>query len=437
MKIGDVWATRDDGALLVYDADDKYGRALGHIRLDDKDYSQRPVMALLARGGWKIGTTKPVTAGGDSWRWQLRDKNGKWIEMGSEVRWLARGLYKQGIVIGSPNPGIANVREHITQLVRDIPSNRLEVVRSAENVLERVIEDRQTKSWGELDLQQEPALVDLVGRAKAGDIRLTGWSSGSGPETLVPDEVRNLIDDYARLHREARTSDTTRQELQKKLEARLIPLGMTTEDIQHLMVALTLRLSDGEYRDKFWAEHQNYIEYDRFKRMRAGNVAIRIPQTALQGILEQGRYKSQFETGRSRGTYSPKLRTEVELDILGLHPSLDPAERPVYGYAYTGNPMSESDPDIAEVGNYGDVALLLKSEARARTTMTVGDSLGGGATPIPMTGDVSKRQIADAITYGGRAVYSRLDKHTGMVRDESPGSSGAARDADRGWGHGG
>ena len=81
-----------------------------------------------------------LLAAGDSWRWQLRDKNGKWIEMGSEVRYLIRGLYKQGIVVGSPSPGVAKVKENITNLLRDIPSNRLEVVESAARVVERVFD---------------------------------------------------------------------------------------------------------------------------------------------------------------------------------------------------------------------------------------------------------------------------------------------------------
>jgi hypothetical protein len=142
MKPGEVWATRNDGAVLIYDRDDKYGRALGHIKTKTKTYSQRPVMALMVRGGW---TVKPITAAGDSWRWQLRDSDGRWIEMGSEVKWLAKGRWKFGIVVGSPAPGVATVEEVLTAIRRDIPSARLEVVRDAADLINRVYASRDEK----------------------------------------------------------------------------------------------------------------------------------------------------------------------------------------------------------------------------------------------------------------------------------------------------
>jgi hypothetical protein len=109
------------------------------------------------------GRRRAILAAGDSWRWQLRDKNGKWIEMGSEVKWLARGRWLHGTVIGSPSPGIATVEELLTKIQRDIPSARLEVVNRAFALLEQVEQARDEKGrvdWRALDLSA-PAAVPL------------------------------------------------------------------------------------------------------------------------------------------------------------------------------------------------------------------------------------------------------------------------------------
>ena len=127
MKSGDVIAVRNDGATLLYDADDEYGRPLGRIRQGRKTYEVRPMMALLAKGGWEPAE-EPVTAAGQSWRWQLRDAEGQWLEMGSEVRWLSQGRWLNGRVIGSPSPGIATIEESGTKNLRDLPAARLEVL---------------------------------------------------------------------------------------------------------------------------------------------------------------------------------------------------------------------------------------------------------------------------------------------------------------------
>lgn len=52
-----------------------------------------------------------LTAAGNSWKWQLRDKNGRWLDMGARVRWLNRGTWKSGKVVGSPRTGFATVED--------------------------------------------------------------------------------------------------------------------------------------------------------------------------------------------------------------------------------------------------------------------------------------------------------------------------------------
>lgn len=57
------------------------------------------------------GTVSVTAAGGQSWRWQLRDRNGKWIKMNTSVEWTERGQKHRGKVIGSSKEGQATVRD--------------------------------------------------------------------------------------------------------------------------------------------------------------------------------------------------------------------------------------------------------------------------------------------------------------------------------------
>lgn len=72
-------------------------------------------------------TADVVVAGGDSWKWQLRDSKGKWVEMGAKVKWMAQGAQKSGEVVGSPKPGVATVKEDRTKQRENIASSRLTV----------------------------------------------------------------------------------------------------------------------------------------------------------------------------------------------------------------------------------------------------------------------------------------------------------------------
>jgi hypothetical protein len=46
---------------------------------------------------------------GEAWRWQLRDAEGRWVKMGDEVKWVNRGKWQRGIIIGSPKPDTVEV----------------------------------------------------------------------------------------------------------------------------------------------------------------------------------------------------------------------------------------------------------------------------------------------------------------------------------------
>ena len=124
MRKGEVVATRGD-EQLIYDGEDERGLSAGHVRRGTRNYMPpRPLIVHLEKGFWDVPDV-PVTAAGDSWRWQLRDKNGQVDRDGLGGQVAGRGRWLHGIVIGSPAPGIATVEEAFTAILHDIPSARL------------------------------------------------------------------------------------------------------------------------------------------------------------------------------------------------------------------------------------------------------------------------------------------------------------------------
>lgn len=106
----------------------------------------------------------------------------------------------------------------------------------------------------------------------------------------------------------------------------------------------------------------------------------RVPIETLEKMLGgpagngDGRFKSQFETGRSEGTLSTTLRTKVEEQSIGFNPSNDVKHRPQYGYLSHDDELKEDLVDSASF--YGEVKFKLKPSAMNRATVTGANSLG-------------------------------------------------------------
>jgi len=95
-------------------------------------------------------------------------------------------------------------------------------------------------------------------------------------------------------------------------------------------------------------------------------VSIRSGQLQAESILTDGRFKTQFEVGRSSGAFAPELRTKAERLGLGIPDNVDSAQRPIYAYFKAGRP---------QVSNYGGVEFELVDNVKDRATYTLGDSL--------------------------------------------------------------
>lgn len=97
-------------------------------------------------------------------------------------------------------------------------------------------------------------------------------------------------------------------------------------------------------------------------------ISVRAPGEAALQILEDGRFKSQFESGTSKGVFDTDIRESSEKKGLGIDRDSPVEERPIYGYVQVpGVPK--------QAGNYGAVEFQLHANVKERTTITLGDSL--------------------------------------------------------------
>lgn len=96
-------------------------------------------------------------------------------------------------------------------------------------------------------------------------------------------------------------------------------------------------------------------------------IMIQVSPTAMLGIIADGRFKNALER------------------ILGVAGDADVLDRPVYGYVESTN-YANSAPKNSTVGHYGGLQIRLKEEVKARTSVTIGDSLNAFMRKRPSHG---------------------------------------------------
>lgn len=114
--------------------------------------------------------SRPLTAAGTSWKWQLRDASGQWIEMGSTVSWAARGQIRTGKIIGSPEPGRAQVKDDKNGVVAVFAEREL----TATMEMSTAKKTHKTDPWYNEAMREvkEPKAVDVRALAVKTDTAL-------------------------------------------------------------------------------------------------------------------------------------------------------------------------------------------------------------------------------------------------------------------------
>lgn len=119
------------------------------------------------------------------------------------------------------------------------------------------------------------------------------------------------------------------------------------------------------------------IKNDLAKLLEEGEMATRTSMESLEKIIEDGRIRSQFETGKSSTRINAEIRKGIEKELFGYSFDLDNSLRPIYGYLTNikdGFEFSSKNGAMM----YGNVTIILKKkDLSKKTTFTIGDSLDG------------------------------------------------------------
>lgn len=303
---------------------------------------------------------------------------------------------------------LSSERDGIVQILRDVKPEELEVIGGK-------------KKASSYKPGPSPDSRILKERAKRWDVKLTGLSKDS-PEMEMYSLQLVADDMVARgaLTKEDRWgilggmvgSDLAggKPAIDKKIEklkSKIIP--GTSEDVrkridENFNFAITFGKTKEEIKENFVKQAERLLA-DKPK------VAIRAPIDVVDLILDDGRFKSQFETNSSQGTLDFDLRKSFEMEGFGVPEDTPDEQRPIYGYMTDKN---------AGYGNYklnlyGGVAFVLKDSVKENTTVTFGDSLDG-ELPSSKIGNVKieSMEIVEGLVSEDSFGYVEAQIHGGV-----------------------
>lgn len=136
----------------------------------------------------------------------------------------------------------------------------------------------------------------------------------------------------------------------------------------------TVKLADGTTERHEWGEADEAVaQASSSFGERGTHLSILLDPEDFKQVLDDGRFKNQFESGDSNGQYAPDWRKKVEDVQMGVPEDQAPADRPIYATFA----MDAEYPGA--VGHYGSVVCDLKGDVTDRATYTIGDSLDTAA----------------------------------------------------------
>jgi len=172
----------------------------------------------------------------------------------------------------------------------------------------------------------------------------------------------------------------------------------------HLSVYISYFIS-GQYSQESTLGDEARLQHS-VDALDKADIAVAFPKDLLAKLIEDGRFKTQFETKTSRGALHPEGRITGDIAQFGYHPDTAPEMRPVYGYLTSGGTIDRNM--LGSIKQYGELQFILKRDSHSRSTYTTHDSLSSGLTPAPMgvpskdaSGKVGETMYAEAQIHGG------------------------------------
>ncbi len=161
---------------------------------------------------------------------------------------------------------------------------------------------------------------------------------------------------------------------------------LSNDDDYIKSVDASLRESlDWYKRNGYTNESITFIEYSErvqngLRGLLAKNDTVysRTDAAGLSGILDSGRFRTQYETGQTKGLIDwHGTRKTAERKMFGILDNSDPTERPIYGYMHPKDSAGANDKEKL-LDTYGKVAVKFKGDIKKRTTFSYNDSLPFG-----------------------------------------------------------
>lgn len=231
-----------------------------------------------------------------------------------------------------------------------------------------------------------------------------GTGPYTGPVFTVTPEQQKLIDERARLKRQLSKIDNYDDDgnydldnifkVQDQIDAieKRLPDALFQRLQQEEMITQGVEFMRTNVEDDVTPMSPDQLRTQMAEQLRRAldgkKIAIRTTPLALGKILDDGRFKTQHETGKGGAVaeYIPKRRKEYEAKTWGIPTSGFPNERrPVHGYVAVHG-IGPADDDL-HLSQHGRVQVVLRDSVRGRTTAMIGDALAQQtqARPSPLT----------------------------------------------------
>lgn len=137
---------------------------------------------------------------------------------------------------------------------------------------------------------------------------------------------------------------------------------------------------------------------------------MRVPSGVLKKILDEGRFKNQFETYSSQGLLDHETRKEATKALFGSDTAkLKDSEFEKYGYLGPKDTTFDYIEAKHQPGQYGKVRITFKkSSLQKRTTFTVDDSLDSALSKSAIAGDVNNPMMGGMEYYRAARLIESL-----------------------------
>jgi hypothetical protein len=302
---------------------------------------------------------------------------------------------------------------HLDKLtfLRESSGRQWDVVRetvqvdTAEHILgvKAVMKPRMERDWdGPRDADGRLQMKQVTTRDYDGV-----FVEGQGyPQKLAFDRVYELpngrVVNHQELFRQSDVDDPANQIIRNTASSRVAKIGQ---------INTRQRAIDGDGDGKFnEAMKKQLSQQQAIVDSPNTRIVIHAPVSAVGGIATSGRFKSQHETGRSKGYKGKETREGFEASSMGTVLGDDKTKAPIYGAVHVGGVQ---DAHAFGLGQYGEVGFVLRRDTHERAMFTDGDSLTLCYEASPMTGVQTR--------FNGHSVNGGVDTASGWSRrDDAP-----------------